>query len=75
MEEDIRTSKHNKYPNKEDNIQPKIKQSTSIKPYKSITLCVLLYQSSTLYVEMVWEKNGHPYISIASDELKSLLKL
>ena len=28
---------------------------------------------STLYVEMAREKNGRPYISIASDELKSLV--
>ena len=28
---------------------------------------------STLYVGMAWKKNGHPYISIASDELKSLV--
>ena len=28
---------------------------------------------STLYVGMAQEKNGHPYISIASDELKSLV--
>ena len=27
--------------------------------------------SSTLYVGMAWKKNGRPYISIASDELKS----
>ena len=28
---------------------------------------------STLYVGMAWKKNGRPYISIASDELKSLV--
>ena len=28
---------------------------------------------STLYVGMAWEKNGGLYISIASDELKSLV--
>ena len=31
--------------------------------------------SSTLYVGMARKQNGHPYISIASDELKSLVKL
>ena len=31
------------------------------------------YISSTLYVGMVPKNNGCPYISIASDELKSLL--
>ena len=30
---------------------------------------------STLYVGMAPKKNGRPYISIGSDELKSLLKL
>ena len=28
---------------------------------------------STLYVGMAWKKNGRPYISIASDDLKSLV--
>ena len=31
--------------------------------------------SSTLYVGMAWKKKSRPYISIVSDELKSLLKL
>ena len=28
-----------------------------------------------IHVAMAWKNNGCPYISIASDELKSLLKL
>ena len=34
--------------------------------------CIREY-GSTLYVGMARKKNGRPYISIASDELKSLV--
>ena len=34
--------------------------------------CIREY-GSTLYVGMALKKNGHPYISIASDELNSLV--
>ena len=35
---------------------------------------VIREYGSTFYVGMARKKNGRPYISIASDELKSLLK-
>ena len=41
---------------------------------KLVKCCIREY-GSTLYVGMAWKNNGRPYISIASDELKSLLKL
>ena len=44
---------------------------------QNIWTCTCTYireYGNTLYVGMAWKKNGHPYISIASDELKSLLK-
>ena len=36
------------------------------------SICISEY-GSTLYVGMVWKKNGHPYISIANGKLKSLV--
>ena len=34
-------------------------------------MCIYIREySSTLYVGMAWNKNGRPYISIASEELK-----
>ena len=42
---------------------------------KKISSEVIREYGSTLYVGMARKKNGRPYISIASDELKSLLTL
>ena len=37
-------------------------------------VCMYVSESTVvLYVGMAWKKNGRPYISIASDELKSLV--
>ena len=36
-------------------------------------IVIIREYGSTLYVGMAREKNGRPYISIASDELKSLV--
>ena len=38
-----------------------------------ISLSTIREYGSTLYVGMARKKNGRPYISIASDELKSLI--
>ena len=38
-----------------------------------LSVCVIREYGSTLYVGMAPKKNGHPYISIATNELKSLL--
>ena len=40
-----------------------------------LLLCIISKYGSTLYVGIAWKNNGTPYISVASDELKSLLKL
>ena len=36
---------------------------------------IITEYGSTLYVGMALKKNGHPCISIASDELKSLVNI
>ena len=54
--------------------------ATALHTYSTTTLIsvtklayLIREYGSTLYVGMAPKKNGHPYISIASDELKSLV--